>query len=63
MPRPLTMQDLHHSNVPLSEENPAHKQIQSKIPDIDEELPIAICRSRQDPKPSNQLKESLEYLS
>jgi len=30
---------------------------------MNEELPIAIQRTKQDPKLSNRLKESLEYLS
>jgi len=37
--------------------------MQGEVPNMNEELPIAIRRTKRDPKPSNQLKESLEYLS
>ena len=59
----MIMQDLHHDNMPSSAEKLTQEQTQIKVPSTDEELPIAIQRTRQDPKPSNQLKKSLEYLS
>ena len=59
----MIMQDLHCDNVPSLAEKPTQEQTQIEVPSIDEELPITIRRTRQDPKPSNQLKESLEYLS
>jgi len=62
-PRPMIMQDLHYDNAPLSGEKLTQAQIQGKVPNMNEELPIAIQRRKRDPKPFNQLKESLEYLS
>jgi len=62
-PRPTIMQDLYCDNAPLSGEKLTQEQIQGEVPNMDEELPIAIQRTKQDPKPSNWLKEFLEYLS
>jgi len=36
------MQDLYYDNAPLSEKKLTQEQMQSKVPNINEELPIAI---------------------
>jgi len=40
--RPTIMQDLHYDNAPLSEKKLTQEQMQDKVPNINEELPIAI---------------------